>query len=351
MRADAQIASFRGRVENVLQIVGQSAAAMKAAAQSLLATSDHTLHRAEGAVRGSNAASANVETAAAAAEELSASIKEISRQLAQANEVVRSAATDATATNDDIAALARVAQRIGDVVKLIQDIAEQTNLLALNATIEAARAGEAGRGFAVVASEVKSLAVQTAKATKEIANEISSIQSSTGDAVAAIRAITQRMQDINSHSSEVAGAIAQQELATGRDFAQCRQRRRRRQSRGGGARRCRERRHPDPQLGANGAGGVGRGRERDGQAARRGRRLPAHRGRLAPSPQSKSLEVRAARDGDGFAGPPYALAGFTAKYLPRGTMTLFGRMAFEALSFTARGSDLAPVKAHARMCA
>ena len=140
---DADIASFRGRVENVIAVVGQSAAAMKQAAKTLLATSDHTLQRAEGAVHGSNEASANVETAAAAAEELSASIKEISRRLAQTNDVVRTAATDAIATNDDIAALARVAQRIGDVVKLIQDIAEQTNLLALNATIEAARAGEA----------------------------------------------------------------------------------------------------------------------------------------------------------------------------------------------------------------
>jgi methyl-accepting chemotaxis protein len=212
---DADIAAFRSRVENVIKIVGQSAVAMKAAAKSLLATSDHTLQRAEGAVHGSNEASANVETAAAAAEELSASIKEISRRLAQASEVVRSATAAATATNDDIAALARVAQRIGDVVKLIQDIAEQTNLLALNATIEAARAGEAGRGFAVVASEVKSLAVQTAKATGEITKEISSVQSSTGDAVAAIRAITQRMQDINVHTSEVVGAIEQQEVATG----------------------------------------------------------------------------------------------------------------------------------------
>ena len=82
-----------------------------------------------------------------------------------------------TRPTSDIAALAQVAQKIGDVVKLIQDIAGQTNLLALNATIEAARAGEAGRGFAVVASEVKSLAVQTAKATEEITHEILSVQS------------------------------------------------------------------------------------------------------------------------------------------------------------------------------
>jgi methyl-accepting chemotaxis protein len=152
---DAQTASFRARVETVLKTVSGSAMAMKDAAKTLLATSDHSLERTEGAVHDSNAASLNVETAATAATELSASIQEISRRLLRANEIVHGAAEDAAATNEDIAALAQAAQRIGDVVRLNQDIAGQTNVLALNATIEAARAGEAGRGFAVVASGVR----------------------------------------------------------------------------------------------------------------------------------------------------------------------------------------------------
>jgi methyl-accepting chemotaxis protein len=212
---EAAIAAFRARVERMLTTVGRSAMAMKSSAESLLTTSDHTLQRTESAVRGSNDASANVEIAAAAAAQLSGSIQEISRRLVQTNDVVRNAAAGANATNDDISVLVRVAQRIGDVVKLIQDIAEQTNLLALNATIEAARAGEAGRGFAVVASEVKSLAVQTGKATEDITREISSVRSSTDDVVGAIRAVTRCMSDINVHTSEVVGAIAEQDLATG----------------------------------------------------------------------------------------------------------------------------------------
>jgi methyl-accepting chemotaxis protein len=211
---DAAIASFRESVEAVLATVGDSAAAMKATATTLSGSSEKTSHRTVGAVSASNEASTNVTTAATAAEELMRSIAEISRQLGHTSEVVGLAAGEAKTTNDQVAGLAKAAQKIGDVVKLIQAIAEQTNLLALNATIEAARAGESGKGFAVVASEVKSLAVQTAKATKEIDGQISAVQAMTAGAVEAIGRIAARMQEINAHASSVAASVGQQNAAT-----------------------------------------------------------------------------------------------------------------------------------------
>jgi len=121
---------------------------------------------------------------------------------------------EAKATNNTFIDLANAAQKIGDIVKLIQQIAGQTNLLALNATIEAARAGEAGRGFAVVASEVKSLAVETAKATNEIAGQISAVQASTKGVVEAIHGIEKCIGEINASASDVAASIEQQSAAT-----------------------------------------------------------------------------------------------------------------------------------------
>jgi methyl-accepting chemotaxis protein len=212
---DDAIASFRRRVEDHLHTVAEGAMTMRATATTLFANSAQTSQSAEGAVGASNEASANVETAAVAANELTGSIGEIGRQLGLTTEIVRAAVNEAQGTNQQIAALAQAAQKIGDVIKLIRTIAGQTNLLALNATIEAARAGEAGKGFAVVASEVKSLAVQTAKATEDISQLITSVQGATTGAVAAIGRIAGRMQEIDRYASAVSAAVEEQSAATG----------------------------------------------------------------------------------------------------------------------------------------
>jgi methyl-accepting chemotaxis protein len=210
------ISAFRRQAETLLKSVADSAGKMRTTAGSLFDASGQTSQRADNAVQTSNRASANIESAEAAADELTRSIAEIEQQVSQTANVVRLTVGEAQATNHDIDSLARVAQKIGDVVKLIRNIAGQTNLLALNATIEAARAGEYGRGFAVVASEVKSLAVQTEKATEEISTQIQEVQNSTSKAVEAIAKITNRMREIDSYATAVAASVQQQNEATGK---------------------------------------------------------------------------------------------------------------------------------------
>ncbi len=106
--------------------------------------------------------------------------------------------------------LGKRGQQIGQIIDVINDIADQTNLLALNAAIEAARAGEHGRGFAVVADEVRKLADRTTKATEEVGDSISAIQSETVDAVKRMEIGTQQVEqgvEKASHAGESLGQI------------------------------------------------------------------------------------------------------------------------------------------------
>lgn len=179
-----------------------------------------------------------------ASEEMAATSSDIARTCHLAAESSAQACTEAergvSVVNENIKDMQRIAERvkssaatvaslgvrseqIGQIIGTIEDIADQTNLLALNAAIEAARAGEQGRGFAVVADEVRALAERTTRATREIGEMIKSIQTETGEAVTAMnlgvteveqgventRKSEQVLENIHTHINEVTTQVNQ----------------------------------------------------------------------------------------------------------------------------------------------
>lgn len=205
---------FEAAVGGIIDVVTTTSMQLESAAGTLTKTADTTQHLTGNVASASEEASANVHSVASSTEEMSASIKEIGRQVQESSRIAAVAVGQAEKTDARIVELSQAAGRIGDVLKLITAIAEQTNLLALNATIEAARAGEAGKGFAVVAQEVKALAGQTAKATEDIASQISDMQIATADSVTAIKDIGETIGRIAQIASGIAAAVEQQGAAT-----------------------------------------------------------------------------------------------------------------------------------------
>ncbi len=224
--------TFLERIHQLIVSVAEAACDVASAATEIAASSEEM-------ALGMNEQSGQVTQISAAIEQMSASVIEVARKSAEAADNAKESGKVAseggqivtetidgmqaiseavTASATSVSELGKRGEQIGQIIEVINDIADQTNLLALNAAIEAARAGEHGRGFAVVADEVRKLADRTTKATEEIGGSISAIQTETSQAVERMNAGTDQVQ-VGVEKATQAGQSLEQIVAGAQEVA------------------------------------------------------------------------------------------------------------------------------------
>lgn len=205
---------FEKEVSSLMDTLVASAGEMKTTTEAVATIADETLQRSTSVSDASTNAAQSSSQVAAAAEELSASIQEVTSLTHKSRDVVNQASSKADSAKEAINRLSERSGKVSEIIATINSIAEQINLLALNASIEAARAGDAGAGFAVVAGEVKHLAHQVAQATQEITGQISEMQNVTQTSVHSVDALLSIIHHVQESTHSVSTAIEQQTIAT-----------------------------------------------------------------------------------------------------------------------------------------
>ena len=223
-RINTIVEEFRTSIAHILTQLRDTSQRLGTAASNMNEVSSVVSTEVKVAEEKIGVSSQHVADTAGSTEDLARTIKRIEEEAVKSNDAVGRAMGQFQRAVGTMSTLDSAASRIDEVVNLIQSIARKTNLLALNASIEAARAGTAGRGFAVVAQEVKSLAGQTAQATEDVTAQIGSIQTAATEARQSMVQLDSIIAQVSGMAESVADTVAEQSasvtnISRGANFA------------------------------------------------------------------------------------------------------------------------------------